>query len=69
MIPLYLLVINELAKFSHIHIEYHYGYKNLIQRLEKCGFKVSLLRRPILNFNPETKKKMYIGDIFAIRKT
>ena len=31
-----------LRKFTHIQIEYHYGYKNLQKKLEKCGFKVSI---------------------------
>jgi len=30
-----------LGKFSHILIEYHYGYKNLKKKLENCGFRVS----------------------------
>jgi len=29
-----------LRKFSHIQIEYHYGYKNLKEKLEKYGFDV-----------------------------
>jgi FkbM family methyltransferase len=35
---------NSLRKFSHIIIEYHYGYKNLKEKLEKCGFHVSVTR-------------------------
>ena len=31
-----------LKKFSHIQIEYHSGYKNLKEKLERCGFKVSI---------------------------
>jgi FkbM family methyltransferase len=30
-----------LAKFSHVQIEYHYGYKNLARKLEKCGFNIN----------------------------
>jgi FkbM family methyltransferase len=29
-----------LQRFSHIQIEYHLGYKNLKDKLEKCGFRV-----------------------------
>lgn len=29
-----------LGRFSHIQIEYHFGYKDLKEKLEKCGFKV-----------------------------
>jgi len=31
-----------LRKFTNIQIEYHYGYKNLKAKLEKCDFKVSV---------------------------
>jgi hypothetical protein len=36
-----------LRKFSHIMIEYHFGYKNLEEKLEKCGFEVSVTRPQI----------------------
>jgi len=58
-----------LRRFSHIYLEYHYGYENLKERLEKCGFNVSVTRRPMLHFNPENNKKMYIGDILATLRT
>lgn len=29
-----------LAKFSHIQVQFHYGYRNIKQKLETCGFKV-----------------------------
>ena len=29
-----------LKRFSHIQIEYHFGYMNLKKKLEKCGFNV-----------------------------
>src|SRR5215469_12479041 len=45
--------------------QYHYGYKNLKNRLEECGFYVSVIRRPRFQLHPENKKKMYVGDIFA----
>ena len=31
-------------RFSHIMIEYHHGYKNLKEKLEKCGFIVSVTK-------------------------
>jgi FkbM family methyltransferase len=31
-----------LQRFSHIQIEYHSGYKILKEKLEKCGFSVSI---------------------------
>ncbi len=27
--------------FSHIQVQFHYGYRNIREKLEKCGFKVS----------------------------
>lgn len=40
-----------LQKFSHIMIEYHHGYKNLRQKLEECGFKVSVTRPKVYTWN------------------
>jgi FkbM family methyltransferase len=54
-----------LRQFSHMQIEYHYGYNNLKNRLEESGFNVSVIRRPILQLHPDNNEKMYIGDIFA----
>jgi hypothetical protein len=36
--------VDILRQFSYIQIEYHYGYKNLKEKLEKCGFNVSFSR-------------------------
>lgn len=33
-----------LKKFSDILIEYHHGYQNLKEKLEKCGFRVSITK-------------------------
>ena len=53
---------NILRKFSHLIIEYHYGYKNLKDKLEKCGFKVSITEP---RYTLDTK--MYLGYLYAIR--
>ena len=50
-----------LKHFSVIHIEYHYGYKDLKEKLEKSGFNVSVTR-PVRNL-----RKQYIGHIYAKR--
>jgi len=51
-----------LRKFSHIQIEYHYGYKNLKKKLEECGFQVSVTRpSKILH------EGMFTGYIYATR--
>ncbi len=31
-----------LQRFSHIQIEYHLGYRDLKEKLEKCGFKTTI---------------------------
>jgi len=52
----------DLVPFSHIQIEYHYGYKNLKEKLEKNDFVVSI--------TPPTKRRMmYTGMIYAKRKS
>lgn len=48
-----------LKRFSDIHIEYHYGYKDLKEKLEECGFSVSVAG-PSRNF-----RRQYIGHIYA----
>ena len=49
--------------FDHIQIEYHRGYKNLKEKLEKCGFKVSV-ERPLARRD----SNLYLGFIYATRK-
>lgn len=44
-----------LRKFTHIQIEYHYGYRNLRDKLERCGFHV-------LATNPKFFKPFYLND-------
>lgn len=69
-----------LRKFRYMLIEYHFGYKNLKEKLENCGFRVSV-KRPIytptndsLNLAPHIRKtsgqkstKPYLGYIYASR--
>jgi hypothetical protein len=50
-----------LKRFSHIQIEYHYGYKNLKEKLEKCGFSVKVTR-PVIN---PLNRKYQVGYINA----
>lgn len=60
-----------LQKFSHILIEYHHGYKDLKEKLQKSGFKVSVTR-PILvtRFYDQDNQslKFAVGNIFARRE-
>jgi FkbM family methyltransferase len=47
-----------LKKFGYILIEYHYGYKNLKEKLEKCGFNVTVTRPVFIpKFDSGTKVK------------
>ena len=53
-----------LRKFSHIQIEYHYGYQNLKNKLEKCGFHVEVTE-PYFIRNRQAGKSMFCGYIYA----
>jgi len=56
-----------LQKFSHIQIEYHFGYKNLKKKLEDCGFKVTV-EKPHIGVPLLSKKiKSYCGFLYAER--
>ena len=55
-----------LKHFKKIQIEYHYGRKNLVERLKKAGFNVrSTLPRK--GWNTWANKYMYVGYIYAER--
>jgi len=57
---------DELKKFSHVALEYHYGYKNLKKKLENCGFKIRKVSSPVYHFRSDhLNTKIFIGDIFA----
>lgn len=52
-----------IANFSHIQMEYHYGYRNIKQRLEKLGFH-TLATEPIFfrSFNKTSSVASYYKD-------
>jgi FkbM family methyltransferase len=58
-----------LQKFSHMMIEYHYGYKNLKEKIEKSGFKVLTTRPKIYTFTGQSyyRAKLREGYITAER--
>jgi FkbM family methyltransferase len=61
---------NTLQKFNHVMIEYHYGYINLKEKLEKSGFRVSVTRPKIESWPPEVSNqsnKLAVGHIIAKR--
>ena len=47
-----------MKKFSTIIIEYHYGYQNLVEKLESCGFQVE-------KTSPMYYSHYHIGYIYA----
>lgn len=51
-----------LQKFSEIILEYHHGYQNIKEKLEKNGFKVNYTK-PSYTLD----KKNFIGILFATR--
>jgi len=59
---------NELRKFRYIALEYHYGYKNLKEKIETCGFKIKKISKPVYHFRSDhVNSKTFIGEIFAER--
>ncbi|MDE1845871.1 MAG: FkbM family methyltransferase [Candidatus Micrarchaeota archaeon] len=57
-----------LKKFTDMLIEYHYGYKPIVDRLMRIGFRTEHTK-PEKSFNANTKRKeMYMGDIYATKK-
>jgi hypothetical protein len=52
-----------LRRFEYIQIEYHKGYKSLREKLERCGFEVSV-ERPLARGDA----KLYLGFVYAKRK-
>jgi len=54
-----------LKAFDQIIIEYHYGYRNLVKRLRRAGFKVKY-SLPKYSYDIEAEdSNMYVGFIFC----
>lgn len=81
----YDLILNasndDLRRFTHIQIEYHFGYQNLKIKLEECGFEVTYTTpsyfiplnrnrttRLVLNKEVSQATRMIIGWLYATRK-
>lgn len=59
--------LDVLRRFSHIHIEYHYGYRNLARRLREAGFEVRV-DRPFRIVNPASTRPVFrMGNLYASR--
>jgi len=59
--------IPKMKRASNVDMdEYHYGYKNLKQKLESCGFGVSVTKPNFIR-NKQAGKTMFFGYIFAKR--
>ena len=53
-----------LRSFELIHVEYHYGYRDIVERLSKEGFKVRYTK-PAYNFTGFGSRSMLKGHIIA----
>ena len=63
------ILLNEqnetLRKFKRIIVEYHYGHRNLIKKLQNCGFKIRYTK-PKRYYNKEAiHHNMRLGYIYA----
>jgi len=56
-----------LRSFSDIQIEYHFGYKNLKNKLEKSGFKVKVTKPKIGETQYMDETKSFFGFMYAHR--
>lgn len=82
----YDLILNasskDLERFTHIQIEYHFGYQNLKIKLEKCGFDVTCTKPSYfipINRNRMTRlvsgnkivqsNRWIIGSLYATRSS
>ncbi|MGH9927354.1 MAG: FkbM family methyltransferase, partial [Nitrososphaeraceae archaeon] len=48
--------------FSYILVEYHYGYKNIKKRLERCGFKINVCRP---TYRSKVRDPSNLGILFS----
>lgn len=60
---------NSLNSFSRIIMEYHFGVRDLVSKLEKCGFKANIKKvaEVFVGHLPEEFQHMDIGYIYAVR--
>lgn len=57
-----------LRRFSHILMEYHYGYRNLKARLEVAGFRVEFGRPNRIHYPSKSPSQGSLGMLYAERK-
>lgn len=55
-----------LRKFKYMQIEYHFGYKNLKEKLEKTGFNIRITKSE--TYYKNGKIQFFRGHINAVRK-
>lgn len=58
-----------LSHFSHIVMEYHFGVKDLANKLKACGFKpeIKKVTEVFIDYHPKEFQNMDIGYIYAVR--
>ena len=54
-----------LKRFSRIQIEYHYGYKDLYNKLKTCGFEVQVTKPIYIKNELAKRRSMYVGYLYA----
>jgi len=60
--------VSVLRAFKEMVIEYHYGYRCIVQRLRDAGFRVRY-SRPWYSYNTSASNPhMFVGLIYAVRK-
>jgi FkbM family methyltransferase len=57
-----------LKNFSHIQLEYHYGYKDIEKKLKNCGFLVSHTKPKLMKDRDIGSTTIIYGYLFAKRK-
>ena len=58
-----------LRSFSHIQLEYHNGYQNLKEKLENCGFDVSVTKPLLAKSSTKGHRgTFYVGQLYATRR-
>ncbi|MDE1856706.1 MAG: FkbM family methyltransferase [Candidatus Micrarchaeota archaeon] len=56
-----------LSKFDVVHVEYHYGYRDIEERLRAEGYEVRHTM-PKVGFSNMFRKTLVTGDIVAVRR-
>ena len=56
---------NTLQKFNQIIISYHFGYKNIAEKLRSLGFTVTHSKPRYYHRSQQRPSNMFLGHIYA----